>query len=232
MPFTVSGLLISMGLVSKAVLAVLVVMALLSLYIAAERWFTFYRMAKQSHQFAIIVGDLLTEQRFQDAVERAEEKSYQYSYLARLISMGLREFDGLRARSTRFDPADLIQRALDRAMYAEALGMRKGLSILATIASTAPFVGMFGTIYGIAISFKGLSDTEAAGYSPIFSGVAEALLFSALGVLVSIPAIWAFNYLVDRVEGFEIQMNNSSAEIVDYCIKQIGVTRGHTNTSI
>lgn len=232
MPFTISGLLVSMGLVSKTIFALLVVMALLSLYIAAERWFTFYRMAKQSHQFAIVVADLLKDQRFQDAIERAGDRTYQYSYLARLISMGLREFEGLRSRSTRFDPVDLIQRALNRAMYAEALGMRKGLSLLATIASTAPFVGMFGTVVGIAFSFQGLAKAEAAGYSPIFSGIAESLLFTGLGVLVAIPAIWAYNYLVDRVEGFEIQMNNSAAEIVDYCIKQIGVTRGHTNTNI
>ena len=74
-----------------------------------------------------------------------------------------------------------------------------------------------------------MATAEAAGVAPVFGGVAEALFTTALGVLVAIPAIWAFNYLVDRVEGFEIQMNNSAAEIVDYCIKQIGVSRGQTN---
>jgi biopolymer transport protein ExbB/biopolymer transport protein TolQ len=214
------------------VVGVLLIMSLVSLYIAAERWFTFFRMAKQSHQFAVVVADLLKDQRFQDAIDRAGERTYQFSYLARLISMGLREFEGLRGRSSRFDPADLIQRALDRAMYAEALGMRKGLAVLATVASTAPFVGLFGTIVGIIRSFQGMAAAEAAGVSPVFAGVAEALLTTAMGVLVAIPAIWAFNYLVDRVEGFEIQMNNSAAEIVDYCIKQIGVSRGQTNPNV
>jgi len=232
MSHTIPDLFGAMGLVPKLVFLFLIIMALIALYVWAERWFTFYRMAKQSHQFAVIVADLLKEQRFQEAVERAEERTYQYSYLARLISMGLREFEGLRARSTRFDPAQLIQRALDRAMYAEALGMRKGLALLATIGSTAPFVGIFGTIVGIAGAFDELGATRTAGYSPIFSGLGEALLFTALGVLVSIPAIWAFNYLVDRIESFEIQMNNSAAEIIDYCIKQIGVARGQTNTNV
>lgn len=232
MSFSLSGLWAAMGPLSQCVVGVLLLMSAVSLYIAAERWFTFFRMARQSHQFAVIVADLLKDQRFQDAIDRAGERTYQFSYLARLISMGLREFEGLRARSTRFDPADLIQRALDRAMYAEALGMRKGLSVLATVASTAPFVGLFGTIVGIIRAFQGLATTEAAGVAPIFAGVAEALFTTALGVLVAIPAIWAFNYLVDRVEGFEIQMNNSAAEIVDYCIKQIGVSRGQTNPNV
>jgi len=229
MSFSFSDLWLSMGFVSQAVVALLVVMFVLSMYIAVERWFTFFRMAKQSHQFAVVVADLLKDQRFQDAIERAGERTYQYSYLARLISMGLREFEGLRARSTRFDPADLIQRALERAMYAETLGMRKGLAVLATVASTAPFIGLFGTITGIIRAFSAMSASEAAGVAPVFAGVAEALVTTALGVLVAVPAIWAFNYLIDYVEAFEIQMNNSAAEIVDYCIKQIGVTRGQTN---
>jgi len=229
--FSLAGLWSTMGPVSQAVVAALLIMSLVSLYIAAERWFTFFRMAKQSHQFAVIVADLLQEQRFADAIDRASERGYQYSYLARLISMGLREFEGLRARSTRFDPVDLIQRALDRAMYAEALGMRKGLALLATIASTAPFVGLFGTLAGIIRAFRSMAYSETAGIAPVYGGMADALVTTALGVLVSIPAIWAFNYLLDRVEGFEIQMNNSAAEIIDYCIKQIGVTRGQTNTN-
>ncbi len=232
MSFSVSSLLVSMGMVSKAVFLLLAVMALVALYIAAERWFTFYRMARQSHQFAIVVADLLKDQRFQETLDKAAERTYQYSYLARLISMGLREFEGLRTLSRRIDPANLLQRALDRAMFAEALSMRRGLALLATIGTTAPYVGLFGTLVGIAYAFRGLATSEAAGYAPIFAGVAQALLFTAMGVLVAIPTTWAFNYLVDRVERLEIQMNNSAAEIIDYCLRQIGVARGQTNTNI
>lgn len=228
MSFTLSGLWATMIPVSKAVVLVLVLMSLVSLYIAAERWFTFYRMTSQSKKFASMVEALLREQRYQEAIEKAGDASYQYSYLARLIAMGLQEFEGLRARSVRFDPADIIQRTLDRALYAEALGMREGLAALATISATAPFVGLFGALIGIARNFHEAVEKNGAT-SGILLGLSEALVITALGVLVSIPAMWAFNYLVDRIEKFEIQMKNSSAEIVDYCIRQIGVTRGHTN---
>lgn len=225
------GLWSRMWIGSQVVVIVLIILSLWSLYVAAERWFTFFRMAKQSHQFAVVVADLLKEQRFQDAVEKSGETTYRFSYLARLVGMGLREFEGLRGRPTRFDPAELIQRALDRAMYAEALSMRKGLSFLATVGSTAPFIGLFGTIAGIIRALGELENGQALGATAVYMGVSEALITAAMGVLVSIPAIWAFNYLVDKVEAFEIQMNNSAAEIIDYCIKQIGVIRGQTNTS-
>lgn len=232
MTFSFIGLWQTVGPIAQCIVVVLIMMSLASIYIAAERWFTFYRMAKQSHHFAIVVADLLRDQRFQEAIDRAEEKTFQYSYLARLISMGLREFEGLRSRSTRMDPSVMIQRALERAMYAEALGMRKGMAILSTISATAPFVGLFGTISGIIRAFRSMSTTDVIGLAPIFGGIADALITTALGVLVSIPAMWAFYYLVDRIESFEIQMNNSAAEIVDYCIKQIGVSRGQTNPNI
>jgi biopolymer transport protein ExbB/biopolymer transport protein TolQ len=97
------------------------------------------------------------------------------------------------------------------------------------VGATAPFVGLFGTIVGVIRAFQGMAASEVAGVAPVFSGVAEALVCTALGVLVAIPAIWAFNYLTDRIEVFEIEMNNSAAEIVDYCLRQIGVSRGQTN---
>lgn len=228
MSFTLTGLWATMTPISKGVALVLVLMSLVSLYIAAERWFTFYRMTSQSKQFAGVVEALLREQKYQEAIEKASDPAYQYSYLARLIAMGLQEFEGLRARSVRFDPADIIQRTLDRALYAEALGMREGLAALATIASTAPFVGLFGALIGIARNFHEAFNTSGAT-SSVLLGLSEALVLTALGVLVSIPAMWGFNYLVDRIEKFEIQMKNSSAEIVDYCIRQIGVSRGQTN---
>lgn len=228
MSFTLAGLWATMAPISKGVALILVLMSLASLYIAAERWFTFYRMTSQSKQFAGVVEALLREQKYQEAIEKAGDPSYQYSYLARLIAMGLQEFEGLRARSVRFDPADIIQRTLDRALYAEALGMREGLAALATISSTAPFVGLFGALMGIARHFHEAFNAAGAT-STVMLGLSEALSLTALGVLVSIPAMWAFNYLVDRIEKFEIQMKNSSAEIVDYCIRQIGVSRGQTN---
>lgn len=228
MNFTLFGLFPEWTLITKLVVLVLGGMSLFSLYIAAERWFTFYRMSSQSKHFASVVEELLRDQRYQDAIAKASEPTYQYSYLARLIAMGLQEFEGLRARSTRFDPADTIQRTLDRAMYAETLGMREGLAALATISSTAPYVGLFGGLLGIGRNFRAAMEASGAT-SGVMAGLSEAMTLTALGVLVSVPAIWAFNYLVDRIEKFEIQMKNSAAEIVDYCIRQIGVSRGQTN---
>lgn len=231
MTFTLSAIWAAMGPISKLVVLVLIIMSLASLYVAAERWFTFHRMTSQSRDFATVVEELLRDQRYADAIARAQEGAYQFSYLARLISMGLQEFETIRARPSRLDPADTIQRTLERAMYAEALGMREGLAILSTISSTAPYLGLFGALMGIARSFTSVIADTSVGTAPILMGVVDGLVLTALGVLTAVPAVASFNYLLDRIEKFEIQMNNSAAEIVDYCVKQLGFTRGMTNAN-
>ena len=98
--------------------------------------------------------------------------------------------------------------------------LKRGLSVLATIGSTAPFVGLFGTVVGILHAFDAIATQKIAGIGAVAGGISEALVTTAFGLLVAIPAVMAFNYFTGRVEAFDVEMDNSSSELVDYFIKQ------------
>jgi len=91
---------------------------------------------------------------------------------------------------------------------------------LATIGSTAPFVGLFGTVFGIINAFQGMKTAETAGISAVAGGISEALFTTAFGLLVAVPAVWLFNYFTSKVDNFVVEMDNSSAELIDYFLKQ------------
>ena len=103
--------------------------------------------------------------------------------------------------------------------------MKRGLGGLATIGSTAPFVGLFGTVMGILNAFKGISQEKATGLAAVAGGIAEALVTTAFGLLVAIPAAMMFNYLTGRVEAFDVEMDNSSSELIDYFLKRRSMRR-------
>ena len=98
--------------------------------------------------------------------------------------------------------------------------MKKGLSGLATIGATAPFVGLFGTTVGIINAFAGMSSGEDTGLAAVAGGISEALVATAIGLFVAIPAVMAYNYFTGRVESFVVEMDNSSSELVDYFLKR------------
>jgi biopolymer transport protein ExbB len=97
--------------------------------------------------------------------------------------------------------------------------MDRGLSGLATIGSTAPFVGLFGTVVGIINAFKGISSEKSTGLGAVAGGISEALVTTAFGLFVAIPAVWMFNYFNNRVKNFDVEMTNSSSELIDYFLK-------------
>ena len=99
---------------------------------------------------------------------------------------------------------------------------KKGTGSLATIATTAPFIGLFGTVIGIINAFKGMAMTGSGGIGAVSGGIAEALVTTALGLFVAIPAAWMFNYFANILERFNVEMSNSSSELLDYFIKRMG----------
>jgi biopolymer transport protein ExbB/biopolymer transport protein TolQ len=115
---------------------------------------------------------------------------------------------------------DTVRRAIQRASALTANDLKKGISSLATIGSTAPFVGLLGTVVGIITAFQGISSQGSAGLAAVSAGISEALVETALGLVVAIPAVWFYNYLTGRIEYFNVEMDNSSSELVDYFIKQ------------
>jgi biopolymer transport protein ExbB/biopolymer transport protein TolQ len=120
----------------------------------------------------------------------------------------------------REDMVDTVRRAIQRASALTANDLKKGISALATIGSTAPFVGLLGTVVGIITAFQGIAATGSGGLGAVSAGISEALVETALGLVVAIPAVWFYNYLTGRIEYFNVEMDNSSSELVDYFIKQ------------
>jgi len=141
--------------------------------------------------------------------------------LAKVVTAGLQEFQAHQASADiSGEDIEASKRALDRAEAIVHAELKRGLSGLATIGSTAPFVGLFGTVVGIINAFKGISSEKSTGLAAVAGGISEALVTTAIGLFVAIPAVWLFNYFTSKMEAFDVEMDNSSSELVDYFIKR------------
>jgi biopolymer transport protein ExbB/biopolymer transport protein TolQ len=120
------------------------------------------------------------------------------------------------------DPIEAAERAIEREALMTTADMRRGLSGLATIGTTAPFIGLFGTVIGIINAFRGMAMTGSGGIAAVSTGIAEALVTTALGLFVAIPAVWLFNIFTNKIERFQVEMSNSASELIDYFIKRRG----------
>ena len=175
---------------------------------------------KQSRAFAPAVAGALRDGRIDEAIKVAERNKK--SHLAKVVTAGLMEFKA-HQDSPGAIPGETIEaskRALERTEAIVHAELKRGLGGLATIGSTAPFVGLFGTVMGILNAFKGISEQKATGLGAVAGGISEALVTTAFGLLVAIPAVMMFNYLTGRVEAFDVEMDNSSSELIDYFLKR------------
>ena len=212
-----------MGWVAKAVAFVLFFMSFWSVGVAVERIYTFVQARKQSKMYAPQVAKHLKDGRLKDAIALSQSKNFRYSHLAKVVLAGLQEYQFQQesgANLSRDDVVDTVRRAIQRATALTANDLKKGVSSLATIGSTAPFVGLLGTVVGVITAFQGIAATGSGGIGAVSAGIAEALVETALGLLVAIPAVWFYNFLTNRIEYFNVEMDNSSSELVDYFIKK------------
>lgn len=214
----------SMGWVAKAVVIVLFIMSGWSIGVMIDRYLAFNAARKQSRSFAPAVAGALRDGKIDEAIKVAERNKK--SHLAKVVTAGLMEF---RAHQDSSDiPGETIEaskRALERTEAIVHAELKRGLGGLATIGSTAPFVGLFGTVMGILHAFQDIASQHATGLGAVAGGIAEALVTTAVGLFVAIPAVMMFNYLTSRVEAFDVEMDNSSSELIDYFLKRRGVRR-------
>jgi biopolymer transport protein ExbB len=214
----------SMGTVAKAVAFVLFFMSMWSFGVAIERIFTFTQARNQSKLYAPQVAKHLKDGRLKDAIAISSSKNYRYSHLAKVVLAGLQEYQFQQETGgsslNREDVLDTVRRSIQRASALTANDLNKGVAALATIGATAPFVGLLGTVVGIITAFQGIAATGSGGLGSVSAGIAEALVETALGLIVAIPAVWFYNYLTGRIEYFNVEMDNSSSELVDYFIKK------------
>lgn len=215
----------AMGGIAKGVVILLAIMSAYSISVMIERWLTYRQARKQSRLFTPAVAECLKDGKIDEAIALGEQ--YNKSHLAKVLTSGLHE---LQAHSKSKDiPGESLEaskRALERATAISIEDLKRGLSSLATIGSTAPFVGLFGTTIGIINAFQGMKTEETAGIAAVAGGIAEALVTTAFGLFVAVPAVWMFNIFTNKIETFTVEMDNSSSELIDYFLKRRSETRG------
>jgi biopolymer transport protein ExbB/TolQ len=213
-----------MGFIARAVVVILFVMSGWSIGVMIDRAMAYSAARKQSRAFAPAVAGALREGKIEEAIKIAERNKK--SHLAKVVAAGLHEF---KAHGESSDiPGEQIEaskRALERAEAITHAELKRGLGGLATIGSTAPFIGLLGTVVGILNAFKEISTQKATGLGAVAGGISEALVTTAIGLFVAIPAVMMFNYFSSKVEAFDVEMDNSSSELIDYFLKRRTVRR-------
>jgi biopolymer transport protein ExbB/biopolymer transport protein TolQ len=209
----------NMGGPARGVVILLAIMSAWSIGVMIDRYIAFSQARKQSREFAPAVAGCLKEGKIEEAISVAEQNKR--SHLAKVVEAGLQEFRAHTvSREIAGEQIESSRRACERAEAIVNAELKRGLSGLATIGATAPFVGLFGTTVGIINAFKGMSSEKTAGLSAVAGGISEALVTTAFGLFVAVPAVWAYNWFTNKVEAFGIEMTNSSSELIDYFIKQ------------
>jgi biopolymer transport protein ExbB len=209
------------GPMAKGVIVVLGIMSAWSIGVFIDRVLAFSAAKKQSREFAPLVAGCLKEGKIDEAIAVSEQNSK--SHLAKVVVAGLQEFQAHQASAEiSGEVVEASKRALERAIAITTAELKRGISTLATIGSTAPFVGLFGTVVGIINAFQGMSSEKTTGLSAVAGGISEALITTAFGLAVAVPAVWFYNYFNTKMESFGVEMNNSSSELIDYFLKKKG----------
>ena len=218
MEFNLVTMFGQMGPVAKGVVFILAVMSIWSVAVAIEKFTSYRKSRKESLEFLPIVTKCLKQDKLQEAVDSS--KKYKNAHLAKVVSAGLLEFLNESPSSDHEMTVETVRRSLDRATALTTAEMKKGLGALATIGSTAAFVGLFGTVFGIITAFSGMAKTGSGGLGAVAAGIAEALVTTAAGIAVAIIAVVLFNYFQNKLERFQIEMANTSSELVDFFLKR------------
>jgi len=201
------------------VMITLLIQSVFMIAVGIERWLTYNKAKQQSRQYAPKVAQALKNSNIDEAINISDR--HKDSHLAMVVSSGLKEFKAHEGNTEiSADEMEASKRALERAIAVKTAELKRGLAGLATVGSTAPFVGLFGTVVGIIGAFEALRQNETAGIGAVGGAIAEALVATAFGILVAVPAVWLFNYFTNKVTSFGVEMENSASELVDYFIKQ------------
>src|SRR5437016_314500 len=209
-----------MSWMAKGVVVVLLIMSIYSIWVMVERYLTFQKAKNQSLKLLGALSNVLTRGDYQQAIDIT--KKYKQSHLAKVISAGLLEFEAARRDRRNTDPEVPIEAArqgMDRTAMITGGELKENLGVLATIGATAPFVGLFGPVIGIINAFGKMS-TSGGGIASVSAGISEALVTTAFGLFVAIPAVWAYNYFQNRIDRFTVEMSNSGSEMSIYFMKE------------
>jgi biopolymer transport protein ExbB/TolQ len=211
---TISELLGNVGLFGGAVMCVLALLSIFSVGMIVDKHRRFRSAMRQSEAFRPVFGKFLHGGDVQELL--AAMSKHKDSHTARVVAAGVQEYDSVRqAGGDSVASLELVTSALEDSKAETLIMMKKGLGFLATIGSTAPFIGLFGTVVGIINAFQGIAATGSGGMAAVSGGIAEALVATALGIFVAIPAVVSFNSFTGRMETFHVEINRVSSQLVN-----------------
>ncbi len=219
----------TMGWFAKGVVIVMAIMSVWSLTVMIQKFFQFQRSQAETRKFAPQFSRAIQEENLDQAISLAEKNKK--SHVSRVLGEALAEVKPLLRDRATITAADInsAERAVERQMLIVLSEFKRGTGILATVGSTAPFVGLLGTTMGIVNAFTGMAQAGASGgLAGISAGIAEALITTAMGLLVAIPAVWAYNYFATKIENLSVEMTYTSKELIDYLIKSVGSEFGRS----
>ena len=220
MDVSMLGLWRSMGYFAKGIVFVLAAMSIYSLTIMVSKWWSLRRAQKETIKFAPEFSQFLEEDNLTEAINLAE--SYKRSHVALVLGGALGEVKPLiQDGSVTVADINSAERAVERNMLLEITNLKRGLAVLATVGATAPFVGLLGTTMGIVNAFQGMAVSGSGGLASIGGGISEALITTAFGLIVAIPAVWAYNYFTTKIDNLTAEMTYVSKEMIDYLIKGV-----------
>jgi biopolymer transport protein ExbB/TolQ len=218
MQFTLTDLWAHMGWFARVIVGVLVVMSVSSLLVTSERLIVFMRSGRASRAFAERMASLLSATSL-DAAANTSSTEY-IGHLGRVIGAGLRAYQ-ISGVADRDLTLDSVARALERQALREVQVLRRGQGLLATVGSIAPFVGLLGTVVGIVNAFRMMAESGSAGLNTVSGGIAEALVTTALGLVVAVPAVVAYNFIQSWVDARAVDISESSNELVDLVARHL-----------
>jgi biopolymer transport protein ExbB/TolQ len=211
----------TMSPLAKGVAILLIGMSIVSLYFFIERNLFFRRAKARSKELAPKLADMLKLGQTREALALASKKENRASHLARVTAAGITEFlSGKEAGIGFEEQIETAARGCDRAASIYNQELKRGLSILATIATSAPFIGLFGTIAGIINAFRGMALTGSGGIGAVAAGIAEALVTTAFGIGVAVIALWCYNLLNNKIEVMDAEMSNTASQVIDFFVKK------------
>ena len=221
MNLSLMGLWTQMGAFAKGIVIVLAIMSIWSLTIMIQKWWTIRRAQAETKRFAPEFSQFLEEDNLTEAIKLAE--GYKRSHVARVLGNALSEVKPLiMDGSVTVADINSAERAVEREMLMTIVDLKRGLGVLATTGATAPFVGLLGTTMGIVNAFTGMAASGSGGLSAISAGIAEALITTAFGLLVAIPAVMAYNFLQGWVDARGVDMAEASNEFLDLVARKHG----------
>ncbi|MBL0177807.1 MAG: MotA/TolQ/ExbB proton channel family protein [Gemmatimonadetes bacterium] len=217
------------GYFAKGIVILLAIMSVYSLTITIQKLIKIKKSEAATRKFAPQFSRAIQEENIEQAITMAEKNKD--SHVARVLGGALAEVKPLLRDRATITAADInsAERAVERQMMITLAEFKRGSGVLGTVGSTAPFVGLLGTTMGIVNAFQAMSAGGASGgLAGIGAGIAEALITTAFGLMVAIPAVWAYNYFTTKIENLAVEMTYTSKELIDYLIKSVGAEFGRS----